>query len=262
MAELEPAAKVPTAFEPVSDGIPRYARIQRILEERLNDGTYPVGSLIPPEIELAVEFNSSRTTIREALRYLRERGYVERKQGVGTRVISDSSKSSFYQSFGSLQELFQVAVETYFVVMDTKRVTLDAEIAELVGGLAGEEWILVSGVRWTEAGGKPICYVQSYVPKRFEDVVAQFSGYQGAFFALLERHADGPIEEAIQEIRALPMPEEFIRQLGLKPGSWALQLLRRYITEGGVLIASFNWHPADHMSYVMRIQRSKENAAE
>lgn len=262
MAKPEAGSTGPSVVDAVSEGLPRYARIQRILEERLNDGTYPVGSLIPPEIELAVEFDCSRTTIREALRYLRERGYVERRQGVGTRVISDSSKSSFYQSFGSLQELFQVAVETYFVVMDTRVVTLEADVAELVGGLAGEEWILVSGVRWTEAGGKPICYVQSYVPKRFEDVVGQFSGYQGPFFALLERHADGPIEEAVQEIRALPMPEDFIRQLGLKPGSWALQLLRRYITEGGVLIASFNWHPADHMAYVMHIQRSKETAAE
>lgn len=245
-----------------NDGLPRYARIQRILEDRLIDGTYPVGSLIPPEIELAAEFNSSRTTIREALRYLRERGYVERKQGVGTRVISANSRSTYYQSFGSLAELFQVAVETYYVVMETKTVILDQDTAELVGALAGEEWIVVNGVRWTEPGGKPICYVQSYVPKRFEDVVATFPGYQGPFFSLLERHSERPIEEAQQEIRALPMPPEFIRQLGLKPGSWSLQLLRRYVTESGVLIASFNWHPADQMTYVMRIQRSKETAAE
>ncbi len=244
------------------DGVPRYARIQKILEERLIEGFYPVGSLIPPEIELAAEFNSSRTTIRESLRYLRERGYVERKQGVGTRVISNTSRSSFFQSYDSLQELFQVAVETYFVVLDISIVVLEPEIAELVGGLAGEEWMLVSGVRWTEPGGKPICYVQSYVPKRFEDVVAQFPGFQGPFFALLERHADGSIEEVVQDVRAVPMREDMIRQLGLKPGSWSLQLLRRYVTETGVLIASFNWHPADQMAYVMRIHRSKETATE
>jgi len=244
------------------DGIPRYARIQKILEERLIEGVYPVGSLIPTEIELAAEFNSSRTTIRESLRYIRERGYVERKQGVGTRVISNTSRSSFFQSYDSLQELFQVAVETYFVVLDISTVVLEPEVAELVGGLAGEEWMLVSGVRWTEPGGKPICYVQSYVPKRFEEVVTQFPGYQGPFFALLERYAEGSIEEVVQEVRALPMREEMIRQLGLKPGSWSLQLLRRYVTETGVLIASFNWHPADQMAYVMRIHRSKETAAE
>ena len=239
---------------------PRYARIQKVLEDRVIAGAYAVGSLIPTEIELASEFNTSRFTIREALRYLREHGYVERRQGVGTRVISNSPQSTFFQSFGSLEELFQVAVETWFVVLDTKRITLDAEIAELVGGLAGEDWFQISGVRWTKPGGKPICYIQSYIPARFEHVIPMLEGHQGPFFSLLERHSDGNIEEAVQEIRALPMPVEASRHLGLAPGSWSLQLLRRYLTDSGVLIASFNWHPADQMTYVMRIHRAKPTA--
>lgn len=246
----------------LNDSLPRYAQIQKSLEQRLIEGVYPIGSLMPSEQELSAEFNSSRTTIREALRYLRERGYVERRQGVGTRVISDTTRSTFFQSFNSLDELFQVAIETYYVVMDVKTIVLDQDLAELVGGLAGEEWILINGVRWTEPGGKPICYIQSYVPKRFEHVVEQFPGHQGPFFELLERHAEGTIEEVVQEIRALPMPVEFSRQLGLKPGSWSMQLLRRYVTEAGVLIASFNWHPADQMTYVMRIHRSHEQPAD
>lgn len=236
---------------------PRYARIQKILEDRVSDGTYPVGSLIPTEIELAAEFNTSRFTIREALRYLREHGYVERRQGVGTRVISASPQSTFQQSYGSLEELFQVAVETWFAILETRRVTLDPEIAELVGGLAGEEWYRLSGVRWTKPGGKPICYIQSFIPARFEAVIPLLESHQGPFFSLLERHSDGKIEEAVQEIRALPMPAEMSRHLGLMPGAWSLQLLRRYLTESGVLIASFNWHPADQMTYVMHIHRSK-----
>jgi len=239
---------------------PRYMRIHKVLEDRVVEGVYPIGSLIPTENELAAEFGTSRFTIREALRHLREHGYVERRQGVGTRVISTSPNSGFFQSFGSLAELFQVAVETYFVILDINRVTLGADIAELVGGLAGEEWFLVSGVRWTHPGGSPICYVQSYIPVRFEHVIPLLKGHQGPFFALLERHSDGAIEEVVQEIRALPMSADIERQLGLKPGSWALQLLRRYLTETGVLIASFNWHPSDQMAYVMHIHRGRQTA--
>jgi DNA-binding GntR family transcriptional regulator len=80
----------------LNEGLPRYAQIQKSLEQRLIDGVYPIGSLMPSEQELSQEFNSSRTTIREALRYLRERGYVERRQGVGTRVISDTTRSTFF----------------------------------------------------------------------------------------------------------------------------------------------------------------------
>lgn len=239
-----------------ADG-PRYAQIRKVLEDRVIDGVYALGDLIPTEIELAAEFGTSRFTIREALRYLRENGYVERRQGVGTRVVSSQPQAVFRQSYGSLEELFQVAVTTWYVILEIKRVTLSAEIAELVGGLAGEEWFLVGGVRWTAPGGKPICYVQSYIPTRFEHVIPLLEGHQGPFFALLERHSDGKIEEAVQEIRALPMPPEIGRHLGLAQGAWSLQLLRRYLTDSGVLIASFNWHPADQMSYVMHIHRAK-----
>jgi DNA-binding GntR family transcriptional regulator len=242
-----------------ADG-PRYVRIQKVLEDRVIEGLYPLGSLIPTEIELAAEFGTSRFTIREALRYLREHGYVERRQGVGTRVVANRPQSTFQQSFRSLEELFQVAVETWFVTLECKRVALTAELAELVGGLAGEEWFLVSGVRWTAPGGKPICFVQSYIPARFEHVIPLLDGHQGPFFSLLERHSDGKIQEAVQEIRALPMPAEIGRHIGLAPGAWSLQLLRRYLTDNGVLIASFNWHPADQMTYVMHIHRTKPTA--
>lgn len=240
----------------IADG-PRYARIQKTLEDRIIQGAYPPGSLIPTEVELAAEFNTSRFTVREALRYLREHGYVDRKQGVGTRVISSSPQTSYVQSFTSLEELFQVAVDTWFVILNIERVVLDAETADRVGVLAGEDWFRIDGVRWTEPGGKPICYIQSFIPARYEHVIPMLEGNQGPFFALLEAHSEGRIEEVTQEIRALLMPQHISRQLGLAPGVVALQLFRRYLMQSDVLIASFNWHPADQMTYVMHIERAR-----
>ena len=254
MSEPEPPPLPPAA----AHGGPRYARIQKALEARLLEGTYPVGSIMPTEVEFAAEFNTSRFTIREALRYLREQGYVERRQGSGTRVISNSPQSTYHQSFGSLEELFQVAVETFFVILATDRLVLAPQTAELIGGIPGEEWFRIKGVRWTKPGGKPICFIESYIPIRFEAVIPTLGERQVPFFSLLEQHADGPIEEVVQEIRALPMPPEIGRQLGLATGAWSLQLLRRYLTDGGVLIASFNWHPAEEMHYAMHIHRSRK----
>lgn len=239
---------------------PRYARIQKTLEARLIDGLYPVGSVLPTEIELAAEFATSRFTIREALRHLRDQGYIERRQGSGTRVVSSSPQATYYQSFGSLEELFQVAVETFFVILETSRTILTPHTAELIGGIPGQEWFRIRGVRWTKPGGKPICFIESYIPLRFEAVIPSLGEQQVPFFSLLERHADGPIEEVVQEIRALPMPPEIGRHLGMAPGAQSLQLLRRYLTDGGVLIASFNWHPAAEMHYAMHIHRTRKTA--
>ncbi|NDW07490.1 GntR family transcriptional regulator [Jiella pacifica] len=237
---------------------PRYLRIQRMLAGRIESGAYPVGSLMPTESDLGEEFATSRFTVREALRCLTEDGYVERRQGMGTRVISLRPQRRYHQSFESLQELFQVAVDTTMVVLGDQPVVLDGELAERVGGRAGERWIRIDGVRWTAPGGRPICYIQSYVPERFEALVQQFAEHRGPFFDLLERRSGAAIEEVQQEIRAVEMPLAIARQLGLPAGAASLQLLRRYVTAGAILIASFNWHIAGEMTYKMRIRRGRQ----
>lgn len=240
----------------IGEAEPRYRSIQRELEDRLMRGAYPVGSLLPTEASLGSEFGASRFTVREALRKLTETGYIARTRGRGTEVVSNNPRRGYVQSFQTLEELFQVALETWFVLHETTPVTLDEELAERVGGRAGEEWLRVTGVRWTEPGGRSICMIESYVPPRYAHVVAAFEDHSGPFFSLLESQGDGPIEQVVQEIRAVAMPARVSRQLGLRPDALALQLLRRYSTRGGVLIASFNWHPADRFTYTMTIDRT------
>ena len=245
----------------VSHGdVPRYVRIQRALQDRIAQGQYAVGSLMPTEIELAAEFDTSRFTIRSALRNLTQDGFVERRQGMGTRVLSANPSTGYYQSFETLQELFQIAVDTYMVVLGSEDVRLDADLAQRIGGEGGpvqegERWIRVEGARWTAPGGRPLGFIQSYVPERFRDYIPFFADHNGPFFDLLETRAQEPIIEAEQEIRALPMPHHVSRAIGLREGALSLQLTRRYITARGILIASVNWHPSEQMTYRTRVRR-------
>lgn len=245
-----------------SDGqvTPRYARIQNELQARIASGRYPVGALMPTEMDLSAEFKTSRFTVRAALRNLTQEGYVERRQGMGTRVVSANPRAGYGQSFESLQELFQIAVDTYLVILAETPVVLDDALALTLGGAdskvqAGERWIRVDGVRWTAPGGRPLGYIQSYVPERFSSLVPEFAEQNGPFFDLLERKSGETIIEAQQEIRAVQMPAEMARAIGLKPGAQALQLSRRYITARGILIVSLNWHPAEQMVYRTRVRR-------
>lgn len=248
---------VQTNLTPQDESGPLYARIHRELADRIVRGTYAVGTLMPTEVELAVEFATSRSTIREALRSLTEDGHVERRQGMGTRVISTQAAVAYYQSLDSLQELLQVALDTYMVILDERPVVLDETLAARVGGKVGERWLLIEGMRWTAPGGRPICYIESYVPERFEHLLPEFHGLQGPFFDLLERRSREVIREVQQDIRSVEMPTRFSRMLGLADKGHSLQLLRRYITDKGTMIASCNWHPADQMTYTMKIKRAR-----
>ena len=54
--------------------------------ERIATGTYPFGTRIPAERDLAIEFNDTRATIRQALEFLATYDVVARRAGSGTFV--------------------------------------------------------------------------------------------------------------------------------------------------------------------------------
>ncbi len=69
---------------------PLYITIMQILKERIIDGTYEINSLMPTEVELEKEFQVSKITIRNAIEMLENEGYVQKKSGKGTTILSNS----------------------------------------------------------------------------------------------------------------------------------------------------------------------------
>ncbi|WP_246098700.1 GntR family transcriptional regulator [Paracoccus laeviglucosivorans] len=60
--------------------------VQDIVLERIQDGTWAEGELIPTECELATELGCARATVNRAMQALAETGVIERRRKVGTRV--------------------------------------------------------------------------------------------------------------------------------------------------------------------------------
>ncbi|HVN63276.1 MAG TPA: GntR family transcriptional regulator [Candidatus Binataceae bacterium] len=56
------------------------------LRDAILDGRYPAGSKLPPERELALEFQVNRTSIREAIKVLESSGLIAVRQGDGATV--------------------------------------------------------------------------------------------------------------------------------------------------------------------------------
>lgn len=80
-----------------------YEDVARDMKEKILKGIYPVGSYIPTENELEVMYDVSKVTIRRAIEILTQDGYLEKKSGKGTTVLSNRtfnklSKASSYSS--------------------------------------------------------------------------------------------------------------------------------------------------------------------
>jgi DNA-binding GntR family transcriptional regulator len=65
---------------------PKYAQIVQAIRQKIQNGTYPPGSLLPSETQLVREFSVSRPTVVRALQVLQLRGVIEREHGKGSFV--------------------------------------------------------------------------------------------------------------------------------------------------------------------------------
>lgn len=64
------------------------------IEAAIDNGVYSVGNRLPPERELAENFNVSRPTVREAIIALEVRGRVEVKTGSGVYVLPAANQNA------------------------------------------------------------------------------------------------------------------------------------------------------------------------
>ena len=65
-----------------------YASIADDIIEKIKTGTYPMGSLLPPEREFMKIYDVQRTTVRRGLEILSSGGYIKKVAGLGSVVSS------------------------------------------------------------------------------------------------------------------------------------------------------------------------------
>lgn len=85
---LRSGANVKLDPDRTSGSVPKSRAIAQEIANWIQDGEYPVGSQLQSEPDLAERFNTSRVTIREALRELQMDGVLDRRHGLGTFVAA------------------------------------------------------------------------------------------------------------------------------------------------------------------------------
>jgi DNA-binding GntR family transcriptional regulator len=65
-----------------------WRQVANDISARIADGSYPLGSPLPAEDDLASEYEVARGTVRRALRELRKRGLIQRLPGRRSAVIA------------------------------------------------------------------------------------------------------------------------------------------------------------------------------
>jgi len=243
-------------IEPTSQ--PLYVQVAHTLQTRIQQGLYPIGSLLPTEIELAGSFGVSRQTVRQAIGHLRQLRLLSARKGIGTRVEASQPERAYYQALQSLADLFQFASDFVYRVTEVTPVPVAGKLAADLGCRPGRIWIRLSGLRETTTEGAPLCRTIVYVNQRYADAVAAARTHNTAIFSLIENRYGVSIAEVRQDIEAVLLDAEAAALLQAPVASPALLITRRYFDAGRQLIElSTNLHPADRFRYAMTLRRQE-----
>ena len=239
-----------------SSTLPIYKQIAQQLREEILKGTYLVGHNLPTEKQLAEDFNSSRHTIREALRDLRQDGVITSRQGSGSVVCAPPSCQSFTHETSTINEIEQYA-HSIIRVLNTSVVDLPAALGRLAPTQEQAGWMLIEGFRYTDSEHDPICTTHAYLHPEFLSIARLFGKRATPLYELIEDNFGVVIHEVEQRIGACAINEREAELLKLAPGSIAIEVLRYYrLREGKVVEISRNLYPPHRFTFSLKLKRS------
>jgi GntR family transcriptional regulator len=242
---------------PASSAGERAARIPKYywLKQRLREMTQTLqpGSPVPPERVLAAEFDTSRTTVRQALAELVVEGRLQRIQGKGT-FVAHPKVAQALQLTSYTEDMRAAGLEPTSRLIEVAYVPAGDELATLLAIRPSGRVLRIQRLRM--ANGEPMAIETTHLStQRFPNLRRHVTRYGSLYQALSEVYGVSP-DEAEETIEtALATPEE-AQVLGTDVGLPMLLLSRHSFDADGEPI---EWvrsvYRGDRYKFVARLRR-------
>ncbi|WP_222566159.1 GntR family transcriptional regulator [Novilysobacter antarcticus] len=237
---------------------PRYAELGDLLQAGIERGDYPVGSLLPTELELCERHQVSRHTARAALAQLIAAGMVQRRPGSGTRVIAQREAMRYEHGIDSLDLLMQYGNTTRLQVHETHSAKASGEmIRELEIG-AGKEYLVLNGVRMEEPNREPIAVTEMLVPVRAGTPSAELLDLSSSARTVAGFLDAARLSRVEQVFDAASLSPAEAKLLGVESSEPAMRVRRHYRdATGRLLMLAISKHPPGRFAYSMVLSRNR-----
>ncbi|WP_434751355.1 trehalose operon repressor [Paenibacillus amylolyticus] len=144
----------------------KFIRIYEDIAERIRSGDIEAGTLLQSELDLSERYQTSRETIRKALKMLYEEGYIQKIQGKGS-IVLDIRKIDFPVSgLVSFKELAQkMGQRAQTVVKLFEKQVVDQALSQKTSFALNEQVWQINRVR--KVDGEHVILDKDYISQRF-----------------------------------------------------------------------------------------------
>lgn len=190
---------------------PLYQTVYKEIIQRISDGRYLPGTMLPSEFDLGEELGVSQGTARKALSELENKRIVERRQGRGTFVALQTPENSLFHFFRIRDSDGEQVVPSLDTESVVQRPATDAEKEALFG----DPESVFEIARTRSFRGKPLCYEVSIVPAWLFPGLPERAPLPNALYVLFQQSYSCVIMSAEDNLSASALGKEIAGKLGV-----------------------------------------------
>ena len=236
---------------------PLWSQIEQQLVNAINNGTYPVGTLLPPEVALCELYGVSRHTIRAALGAITRQGLIRRAPHLGTVVIATSNSPRFEMYLPSLGDIDTLASKYARTLLSIEKTKTTEKTSEILGFPIGTSLLRLDYVRRLPNDNRILSYCRTWllnVNPSLEEILR--SNTDTPLVLLLEQHTHLICYTIHQRFRACTLHEGLCKELGISPHQPVLEVTREFLDQQHSPIAvAKNYYLDSDDEYTMHVNR-------
>lgn len=235
--------------------LPIHEQISEALRAQIRAGELPVGSQLPTESALMVQFGVARGTVRRALRTLNEQGIVQTLRGKGTYVRSGHPEPSIAQALVGLSEALSYSEKSLTTTVLHQEVVSASSYPEFPVPLEPQEQLFfLDRVRHLDS--VPVARLRNWVRLRLTPGIEQTNFETTSLFTAMDTTAAGHVSSGRRTFEAV-LPEADIAKSLQIATTVPLLFLKQvtYLDDGTAVECSDVWMDSHHVTVAMNLTR-------
>ena len=225
--------------------VPLYYQVAQQLEHAIESGKLPPGTRLDNEHVLADQLGVSRPTLRRAIEYLVQRGYLARKRGIGTRVVHTKVRRPV-ELTSLYDDLVMSGKNPRTTVLSLERVPATDVVAYALGIEEDNPVIALERLRY--ADDEPLAIMRNWIPSGLVELTPEPLERGGLYQVM--RAAGIRLHLASQTIGARAAGAAEARLLSARKGEPLLTMQRTtYDDAGRSLEFASHLYRASHYSF-------------
>ena len=237
---------------------PLHSQVESLIRKLIAEPSYQEGKLLPPEAQVATELGISRNTVRAAISRLVQEGLLERRAGVGTRALKQTTSTKLGDWASFTGEMLQKGIRVQTFAIEAAMVTASDEVfrsLRIQRRHKGERLLRMARVRGYD--DIPAVYSISWFhPRTGLEAGDDFSV---PLYELIHRKSSLVAQISREEIRATIADEPLAARLDCEVGLPILE--RRRVAEdakGKRMEFNLNYYRGDRFTYSINIEKDRK----